>query len=159
MTVPDAFECLAHLAAEASDQREAARLFGMADSARQHLGVARFAIFESEHEGRLADIRKQLGESDFRAASDEGASLTIEEAIAYVRRGRGERKRGASGWASLTRAELDVTKLVSEGLGNKDIAARLFISPRTVQAHLTHIYAKLGLASRVQLAQEAARHV
>jgi DNA-binding CsgD family transcriptional regulator len=73
-------------------------------------------------------------------------------------RGRGERKRPASGWASLTPAEGDVVRLVSEGLGNKDIATRLFVSPRTVQTHLTHVYTKLGLTSRVQLAQEAARH-
>ncbi len=157
MTVPDAFECLAHLAVEASDQREAARLFGMADAARQHLGVARFTIFEAEHERRVAAVRDSLGESDFRAASDEGASLSIEEAIAYVRRGRGERKRPSKGWASLTPTELDVARLVSQGLDNKSIAARLFVSPRTVQAHLTHIYSKLGLTSRVQLAQEAAR--
>ena len=37
-----------------------------------------------------------------------------------------------------------MVKLVSEGLGNKEVAARLFVSPRTVQAHLTHIYTKLG---------------
>ena len=79
------------------------------------------------------------------------------EAIAYAQRGRGERKRPSSGWGSLTPAELDVVRLVSEGLGNKDIATRLFVSPRTVQSHLTRVYTKLGLSSRVQLAQESAR--
>ncbi len=59
---------------------------------------------------------------------------------------------------SLTPTERDVVRLVSEGLANNDIATRLFVSPRTVQTHLTHVYTKLGLTSRVQLAQEAARH-
>ena len=157
MTVPEAFECLAYLAADASNQREAARLLGMADSALRQTGVARYPIFEQDHERRLETIRNQLGDSDFQTACGEGAALTIEEAIAYVRRGRGEHRRASSGWASLTRAELDVVRLVSEGLGNKEVAARLFVSPRTVQAHLTHIYTKLGLTSRVQLAREAAR--
>lgn len=49
-------------------------------------------------------------------------------------------------------------RLASEGLDNKDIAARLFVSARTAQTRLTHIYSKLGLSSRVQLVQEAARH-
>nr|WP_293327624.1 helix-turn-helix transcriptional regulator [Mycobacterium sp.] len=42
---------------------------------------------------------------------------------------------------------------------NNDIATRLFVSPRTVQPHLTHVYTTLGLTSRAQLVQEAARHV
>jgi DNA-binding CsgD family transcriptional regulator len=58
----------------------------------------------------------------------------------------------------LTPTELDVVRLASEGLGNKEIASRLFVSPRTVQAHLSHVYSKLGVSSRVQLAQEASRH-
>ncbi|GFG55050.1 hypothetical protein MAGR_64910 [Mycolicibacterium agri] len=58
----------------------------------------------------------------------------------------------------MTPTELDVVRLVSEGLGNKDIAARLFMSHRTVQTHLTHVYSKLAVTSRVALAQEAARH-
>ena len=98
-----------------------------------------------------------LGREDFDAAWAEGAALSTEEAIAYAQRGRGERKRPASGWASLTPAERDVVRLVSEGLANNDIATRLFVSPRTVQTHLTHVYTKLGLTSRVQLAQEATR--
>ena len=98
-----------------------------------------------------------MGEGDFDAAWAEGAAMSNEEAIAYAQRGRGERKRPASGWASLTPTEREVVKLVSEGLANKDIATRLFVSPRTVETHLTHVYTKLGLSSRVQLAQEAAR--
>ena len=47
--------------------------------------------------------------------------------------------------------------MVSDGLPNKDIATRLFVSPRTVHAHLAHVYTKLGINSRVQLVQAAAR--
>lgn len=94
----------------------------------------------------------------FDSAWAEGAALSTKEAIAYAQRGRGERKRPSTGWAALTPTELDVVRLVSAGLGNKEIATKLFISPRTVETHLTHVYAKLQLSSRVQLAQEAARH-
>ena len=88
----------------------------------------------------------------------EGATLSIDEAIAYAQRGRGERRRPSSGWASLTPTEREVVRLVADGLANKDVATRLFVSPRTVQTHLTHVYTKLGLTSRVQLVQETARH-
>jgi DNA-binding CsgD family transcriptional regulator len=96
-----------------------------------------------------------LGKNDFDAAWAEGAALSIEDATTYALHARSGRKRASTGWDSLTPAELDVVRLVCDGLGNKDIAARLFVSPRTVQAHLTHVYTKLGLTSRVQLAQMA----
>ena len=92
---------------------------------------------------------EKMGENQFETAWAKGGALPIEEAIAYAQRGRGERKRPSSAWASLTPTEHDVVRLVSEGLGNKDIAARLFMSHRTVQTHLTHVYNKLGLTSRV----------
>ena len=47
-----------------------------------------------------------------------------------------------------TPTERDVVRLVSDGLANNDIAARLFVSPSTVQTRLTHVYTKLGLTSR-----------
>jgi DNA-binding CsgD family transcriptional regulator len=99
-----------------------------------------------------------MDDRDFQDAWSEGEAFSADEAIAYALRGRGERKRPSAGWESLTPAELNVVRLVSEGLQNKDIAARLFISSRTVQAHLSHVYTKLGLSSRVRLAQEASRH-
>jgi predicted ATPase/class 3 adenylate cyclase/DNA-binding CsgD family transcriptional regulator len=156
--IPDILETLAGLAAEAGSYREAARLYGAAQSVRQRIGAARFKIWDAGYEASVVALREAMGENEFDAAWAEGAGLSTEDAIAYAQRGRGERKRPASGWGSLTKAELDVVKLVSEGLANKDIAERLFVSPRTVQAHLSHVYAKLGVSSRVQLAQEAARH-
>jgi DNA-binding CsgD family transcriptional regulator len=102
-------------------------------------------------------LRNGMGEEDFERGWAEGGALSTEEAIAYARRGRGQRKRPATGWASLTPAELAVVGLVSEGLANREIAARLLVSPRTVDTHLTHVYTKLSLTSRLQLAQEAAR--
>ncbi len=154
----DALECLATLAGYTGSYREAARLFGAAAAIRERVGIVRFKVWDDAYEKSLTTLRDAFGEHAFDAAWAEGAALSTEEAIAYAQRGRGERKRPASGWASLTPTERDVVRLVNEGLGNKDIATRLFISPRTVQTHLTHVYAKLGLSSRMQLAQEAARH-
>ena len=157
--VPDVLECLAALSGDSGSYREAVRLFGAADALRQRTTEVRLGVFQSDYDASCAAARDALGVDAFHAAWAEGAALSIEEAIAYAQRGRGERKRASTGWSSLTPTELDVVRLVSEGLGNKDIAARLFVSHRTVQTHLTHVYTKLGLTSRVQLAQEAARHV
>jgi predicted ATPase/class 3 adenylate cyclase/DNA-binding CsgD family transcriptional regulator len=156
--VPDILECLAALAGKSGSHREAARLFGAAHGIRQRMGAVRFKVWDVGYEASVTAVRNAMGEADFDSAWAEGAALSIDEAIAYAQRGRGERKRPTSGWASLTPTERDVVRLVSIGLANKDIATRLFVSPRTVQTHLTHVYAKLGLTSRVQLLQEAARH-
>jgi DNA-binding CsgD family transcriptional regulator len=158
LPIPDILECLAGLAGQAGSHREAVRLFGAAQAIRERMGAVRFKIYDVGYEALVAVLRDAMGDKDFDSAWAEGAAMSTEEAIAYAQRGRGERKRPASGWASLTPTERDVVRLVSEGLGNKDIATRLFVSPRTVQTHLTHVYTKLGLTSRVQLVQEAARH-
>jgi len=156
--VPDILEVIADLACEAGSHREATRLLGAAQAIRQRTGVVRFKVYEPAYQASVTALRDTLGEKDFDATWTEGAALSTEEAIAYAQRGHGERTRPASGWESLTPTERDVVRMVSEGLPNKDIATRLFVSPRTVQTHLTHIYTKLGLTSRMQLAQEVARH-
>ncbi|MEV3904919.1 LuxR family transcriptional regulator [Mycobacterium sp. NPDC050551] len=157
LLVPDILDCLARLAAEATSHSEAARLFGAAEAVRSRTGEVRFKIYQADYEACVAGLRDVMGEAAFDAAWTQGAALSTEEAVAYAQRGRGSRKRAATGWEALTPTERDVVGLVIEGLGNKEAAAKLFISPRTVQTHLTHAYAKLGVTSRMQLAQEAAR--
>jgi predicted ATPase/class 3 adenylate cyclase/DNA-binding CsgD family transcriptional regulator len=158
LLIPDLLECLAALAGDGGSHREAARLFGAAHAIRERIGSVRFNVWDAGYQASAAKVRDALGEQDFDSAWAEGAALSTEEAIAYTQRGRGERKRPTSGWGALTPTERDVVRLVSEGLANNDVATRLFVSPRTVQTHLTHVYTKLGLTSRVQLVQEAARH-
>jgi DNA-binding CsgD family transcriptional regulator len=114
-----------------------------------------------------------------RAAEDAGGRELLEEAragyercgatrdVARVdaalrrlgaRRGAGgPRRRPASGWDALTDTELKVVRLVAERLTNPEIAERMFISRRTVQTHVSHALAKLGVASRRELAAQAAR--
>ena len=128
----DTFEEVATRAADSESYREAARLMGTAESLRHRTGEARFKVYDAAFESAVGVVRGALGDYEFDAAWAEGAALSTEEAIAYAQRGRGERKRPSSGWASLTPTELDVVRLVSEGLGNKDIAARLFVIHRTV---------------------------
>lgn len=138
-----ALECLARLAADGDDHWYAARLLGASHAMRQRMEHRRRPMYQAGYDAALALVRNTLGDNDFDTAWAAGAALSSAEAIAYAQRGWGERKRARSGWESLTPMENDVVRLVREGLGNKEIGERLFISPRTVQTHLTHIFAKL----------------
>jgi len=78
---------------------------------------------------------------------------------AGIRRGRrGPRDRPRVGWRSLTPAEQTIATLVAQGLSNPQIGDRLYVSRRTVQAHLAHVFAKLDITSRAQLAAAVAQN-
>ena len=94
--------------------------------------------------------------SDFESAWAEGARCPPRRRSPTPSAAAANANARASGWGSLTPTERDVVRLVNEGLANNDIATRLFVSPRTVQTHRTHVYTKLGLTSRAQLAQKQA---
>jgi predicted ATPase/class 3 adenylate cyclase/DNA-binding CsgD family transcriptional regulator len=158
--VPNACEALEALGGAVSDQQrfdEAARLSGAAQSLRDTTGCARFPIHQPGRDADLALARQALGSDAFAAAWAEGAALSLDEALAYARRGRGQRRRPAHGWNSLTPTEQQIVALVAQGLTNPQIGDRLFISKRTVQTHLAHVFAKLDIATRAELAATATR--
>jgi DNA-binding CsgD family transcriptional regulator len=75
-----------------------------------------------------------------------------------VRQGaRGPRRRPDTGWDSLTPSESAVSRLVAEGLTNREVGRRLHISPHTVNTHLRHVFQKLSVSTRAELAGKVAR--
>lgn len=91
-----------------------------------------------------------------------GAARLVSRVDAQLRHAKRPRRlrratRPATGWEALTKTEVRVAALVGEGMSNPAIARELYISPRTVHAHMSHIFTKLNVRSRAQVAVEAAR--
>jgi DNA-binding CsgD family transcriptional regulator len=151
-------ELLGILAAARERFSDAARLLAAANAARPPLGYLTPGFTAAREAANCAasQARHMLGNDTFAQTWEQGQALTLDDAIAYAARKGGGRKRPAAGWASLTPTELQVARLVAEGLRNEAIAQRLFIAPGTVKVHLTHIFAKLGITTRAQLAAQAA---
>jgi DNA-binding CsgD family transcriptional regulator len=148
--------CLDWLAGLAGEGRSdvAVRLFAAAQALRDPDGYARSRPEQARYDVNLARVRSRLTPEEFEAAWVEGTVLSPEEAVAYALRGRRTSERATTGWDSLTSAEKEVVRLVSEGLTNPEVGRRLFISPRTVGHHLTHVFDKLGVRSRGALIKE-----
>jgi DNA-binding CsgD family transcriptional regulator len=144
----EALEALALIAGDTGRLEEAGRLLGAASAFRSRTGFS-LCYFRSE----LDELEAKLDP----AVVEGGSRLSLEEAVEYARRGRGERARPAHGWESLTPTEARVVELVSAGLPNKEIAQKLFVSLATVKTHLVHVYGKLDVRTRAELAAEAAR--
>ncbi len=131
----DALEGLALCAARSGAVEEAARLAGAASVARD----------ERSYRYRYPHL------TELPEGSEEGRTLSLQEATAYSRRARGERGRPTTGWAALTPTELEVATAVADGLTNQQTAERLFMSVPTVKTHLRHIFDKLAIGNRSQL--------
>jgi DNA-binding CsgD family transcriptional regulator len=155
-----------------ADQAWSARLHGAADQALAALGHSLQPL-----EARLADrdrqrLRDAMGAEAFDSEYDAGRTLDLarvaDEALDGMRAGRETPRTGVPGsrpdaavlsaaGAVLTARELDVLRLVAQGLSNPDIAQRLVLSEHTVHRHLANILRKLSLSSRAAAAAWAAR--
>lgn len=112
--------------------------------------------------GRTEDAVRLLDEAlsvyDTLGAAADAARADAALRALGIRRGRKRRRAGArTGWESLTQTEMEVVRLAAEGLTNREIGQRLFVSRRTVETHLSHVFGKLSVTTRVQLAAEATR--
>ena len=157
---PDVIATIEHLgcvAAAAGSPAEALRCFAAAAVHREALGFATPAPVAAAIERWRASSVEVLGADGADEHRSEGSTLTLDEAVEYVSRARGERKRPSSGWASLTPTERRVVELVTEGLTNPQIAERMFVARGTVKVHVSHIFAKLAISNRAELAALATR--
>jgi predicted ATPase/DNA-binding CsgD family transcriptional regulator len=156
-SITQSIDLLAVCLATQGEFVRAAELSGAGDALWDMLGTpAQAGPHYAEARQMGASLcRAGLGEERFAAAHRRGMNLSLAEAIALARGESGPAETGAAepGEANpLTRRELEIAGLVSQGLGNREVAERLVLSKRTIDAHLEHIFAKLGFSSRVQLA-------
>ena len=173
MSVAHHLEGFAWLAADRGEHERAAMLQGAADRMWQRsVREPRFGISMLHAERDRAELlaRDSLGPEGYAQRYAAGAAMTTADAVAYAlgeSRSRRDASAGHGGgsvsggaesgvkatpWDLLTAREREVAVLVADGLTNKDIAARLVVSKRTVDAHVEHILGKLGFTSRVQIA-------
>ncbi|MGH2749743.1 MAG: LuxR C-terminal-related transcriptional regulator [Actinomycetota bacterium] len=152
-----ALETIADLAIALGEPERSLRLLAASQRFHTETGIARFPVQADRFDRARSTARAALDPTDATACWDAGCELSLADAVAYARRGRGERRRPQIGWASLTPVERDVVRLVAEGHTNANIGERLFMSVNTVKKHLTHVYAKLDVDGRADLAAQVAR--
>ena len=151
-------ETLAWMASDRGADVRAATLLGHAHHLRESIMVALLPVHQDRHLACEQTARGRLGEAAFARAFDGGVTMPDGEAIAFVLDKARARPAARSTTADnrlasiLTRRELEIARLIADGLTSQQIAARLFISERTVTTHVTNMLNKLGLSSRVQLA-------
>jgi predicted ATPase/DNA-binding CsgD family transcriptional regulator len=160
-----ALEGMAMLAAARGRSERTAWLLGAADEMWHLVGsrLGRDPFLEALHQQTEDTARDALGAGQFDATFRQGAGTPLDQVIASAIADTDELRPAETGPAAgparepvkdmpLTSREQEIAELVAEGLSNRQIAARLVISKRTVDAHIEHIYGKLGVSSRVQLA-------
>ncbi len=140
----------------------AAQLWGAAEALRDVFGVPIPLVQRTDYERLVSAARVHLGERAFAVAWAQGRSMTPEQALAA----KGQKPTPAPTTtasrptypAGLTAREVEVLRLLAGGLTDLQIAEKLVLSPRTVHAHISSIYNKMGVTSRSTATRYAIEH-
>jgi predicted ATPase/DNA-binding CsgD family transcriptional regulator len=141
----------------------AAQLWGAAETLREAFGIPIPLVERAGYERAVSAARVQLGDRAFAAAWAQGRAMTAEQALAA----KGQKPAPLSTTivtpsptypAGLTAREVEVLRLVASSLTDAQIAEKLVLSPRTVHAHISSIYSKLGVTSRSAATRYAIEH-
>jgi DNA-binding NarL/FixJ family response regulator len=141
-----------------------------AQALREAIGTPLPSMLKALHELTSASVHTQLGEHAFDTAWAEGRTMTPEQALAVqepvtmptaapVRPSTASPVPKAPTYPDgLTAREVEVLRLVAQGMTNEQVAEQLVISPRTVNTHLTAIFSKIGVSSRGAATRYAIEH-
>jgi ATP/maltotriose-dependent transcriptional regulator MalT len=169
-TITSGLEGLAAAVAAQGNHAWAARLWGAAEALREAIGAPLPPVERAPYHRAVAAARTELGEQACATAWAEGRTLSPEQALATPGQvilpasTQGERSSSPTPASppsypdGLTAREVEVLRVVAQGLTNEQVAERLVISPRTVDTHLTSIYSKIGVTSRVAATRYAINH-
>ena len=170
LTASDSLEGLACVLASEGASEQATRLFGATLALREAIGYQNTLEEDAWREPYVAEARSLLGEASWKEALAQGHAMGLEEAIEYALPAEKPSATTSSTTAQpstsslpenpagLTSREVEVLGLVAVGMTNAQTAKELFVSPRTVETHLTSIYHKLGVSSRAAATRFALEH-
>ena len=160
-------EGLASVVATQGEPAWAGRLWGAAEALRQNINMPLPPVYRADYEHSVAAARAQLGEKAFAAAWSQGRVMTPEQALAArampatsmpARPTATPPMKSPPYPAGLSAREMEVLRLVAQGLTDAQVAEQLVISPRTVNTHLTSIYGKIGVSTRSAATRYAIKH-
>jgi predicted ATPase/class 3 adenylate cyclase/DNA-binding CsgD family transcriptional regulator len=167
LSIHFSLERLAAVVAVQGDPGWAAHLWGATESLCETMGTPIPPVYRPDYDRSVAAARAQLSEKAFAAAWTQGKMMTLEQALAAktmtptplpTRLTSTPLMKSSPLPAGLSAREVEVLRLVTQGLTNEQVAEQLVISARTVNTHLTSIYSKIGVSSRSAATRYAMEH-
>jgi DNA-binding CsgD family transcriptional regulator len=166
--IASCLEGVAGVRAAQGELLQSARLWGAAEALRETIGAPIPPVYRAAYERVVKAARAQFGEKVFTAAWAEGRTMPLEHVLAAqgpvpIRAAIPAEPVTAppvpnASTYGLTAREVEVLRLVAQGLTDPQVAEQLVISPHTVNSHLKAIYGKLGVSSRSAATRYAIEH-